>query len=308
MPGEEEGHLPEEALRARAVLVEMQERMANGPHAALGIPMHATASDIRTAFLELTKKFHPARFGRMPTEVQRLSTEVFLSLRAAHDQLAKTARKGSGVFPAITPPNPITASGVTTVRATAQMPPITRTPLQSPEPAQPPARPTPQLSSSRPSPQPNAQLTPRPVPVQPPPTPPPPRRTPTASPPPERRITPPLGVRLTPSPAKGTPPGPVPRASSSAAMPAFDTDLAPIYNLMEKGQWDQARSAISALAARDKTNPAQYEALLHYARGREAQLDRRLDEARVELDSALQLDPSLQIAKTALAELFTRRK
>ena len=45
-----------------------------------------------------------------------------------------------------------------------------------------------------------------------------------------------------------------------------------------------------------------------YARGREAQLDRRLDDARVELQDALDLDPELQLAKTALTELFTRRK
>ena len=45
-----------------------------------------------------------------------------------------------------------------------------------------------------------------------------------------------------------------------------------------------------------------------YARGREAQFDRRVDDARVELQDALELDPDLQPAKTALTELFTRRK
>ena len=37
-------------------------------------------------------------------------------------------------------------------------------------------------------------------------------------------------------------------------------------------------------------------------------LARRMDEARVELQEALQIDPSLELARIALGELFTRRK
>jgi hypothetical protein len=47
---------------------------------------------------------------------------------------------------------------------------------------------------------------------------------------------------------------------------------------------------------------------MSYARGREAQVGGRVDDARVELQDALELDPELQLAKTALTELFTRRK
>ena len=86
----------------------------------------------------------------------------------------------------------------------------------------------------------------------------------------------------------------------------IDPSLNPIYDLMQRGQWDQARAAITALGGREPS--PKYQALLSYSRGRQAQLDHRLDEARVELHEALQLDPDLQIAKTALAELFTRRK
>ena len=54
---------------------------------------------VRSAFLTLTKQFHPARFGRMSNELQRLSNEVFLGIKAAHELLLKslgvTTRGGS---------------------------------------------------------------------------------------------------------------------------------------------------------------------------------------------------------------------
>ena len=86
-----------------------------------------------------------------------------------------------------------------------------------------------------------------------------------------------------------------------------DQDLATALDLLSRGQWDPARTALNTLAMRHP-GVARYRALLAYARGREAQLARRSDEARVELEQALQIDPDLQLAKSALGELFTRRK
>jgi len=78
-------------------------------------------------------------------------------------------------------------------------------------------------------------------------------------------------------------------------------------DLLQRQQWDQARSVLHQLSARDPSSK-RIRALMCYARGREAQLERRVDDARVELQEALDLDPDLQLAKTALTELFTRRK
>jgi Tfp pilus assembly protein PilF len=83
-------------------------------------------------------------------------------------------------------------------------------------------------------------------------------------------------------------------------------DEAVVVDLLQRQQWDQARTVLHQLLARDP-NAKRVRALLCYARGREAQLERRLDDARVELQEALGLDPDLQLAKTALTELFTRR-
>ena len=269
--------------RARAVLAEMQERVTRGPHATLGITTHATATDIRTAFLQLTKIYHPARFARMAVEIQRLSNEVFLTLRAAHDSLAKPRQRERPTSPLVFPNNHTTAPPIARPVATRTPTPVAlRTPTQIPPLA---TKPPAQTQTARSAP------TPTLGPAQP--------RAATGSPQQARRNTPPSGVRVsTPT----TPAGVAPRSTP----PTVERELIPIYELMQQKQWEPARAAISVLAAR--TPSTKYQALLCYTRGREAQLERRIDEARVELDSALQLDPDLQLAKTALAELFTRRK
>ena len=75
--------------RAREVLAEMQLRISQGPTSALGIGEIVTPDEVRAAFLQLTKQFHPARFGRMSTELQRLANEVFLGIKSAHDHMLK---------------------------------------------------------------------------------------------------------------------------------------------------------------------------------------------------------------------------
>lgn len=78
--------------RARALLAAMQARIAGGSHAALGVAPAAGASEIRTAFMQLAKAYHPARFATLSPDVQRQANEVFLALRAAHDSLVKPVR------------------------------------------------------------------------------------------------------------------------------------------------------------------------------------------------------------------------
>jgi len=84
-------------------------------------------------------------------------------------------------------------------------------------------------------------------------------------------------------------------------------DETSVLDLLQRQQWDQARSALHQLSAGDPSSK-RIRALMCYARGREAQLSGLVDDARVELQDALDLDPDLQLAKTALTELFTRRK
>jgi hypothetical protein len=233
--------------RARSALADMQERLIRGPNVALGITSVSTAEDARAAFLQLTKVYHPVRFGRMAADIQKQANEVFLGLRAAHDAAAKTLRRATAI-PA--------ATGAA-ANGRAQSLPA--------RPAVPVATPATHGTGPRPA----------------------------------------IGRPAVPVAAATAPSGPLRHAGSTAPMTARDE--AAVLDLLQRQQWDQARSALHQLSARDP-NSKRIRALECYARGREAQLDRRLDDARVELQDALDLDPDLQVAKTALTELFTRRK
>jgi hypothetical protein len=256
--------------RARTVLADMQEQLARDPSAALGVPASATLEDVRTAFLELTKRFHPVRFGRMAVDVQKMANEVFLSLRAAHDSLAKALRRQSGPIPR---PASITPSQATPLAIPASGSGRTTQPL--------PPRPRPAA----------AHETGERAPVQPP--------TASGARPAARPSVPAATVPAAARPAAARPP--------SAPAPVVVRDENAVIELLQRQQWDQAKSALHQLLARDPSS-RRIKALMCYARGREAQLEGRVDDARVELHDAVDLDPQLQLAKTALTELFTRRK
>jgi hypothetical protein len=280
-------------VSARSVLAEMQDRLSSDPLAALGITPSASAEDVRSAFLELTKQYHPVRFGRMAADIQKLSNEVFLALRAAHDSIAKPARAGSqarqsGPMPVMR--SPILAATSTTSGPTAT--PSAAAALPNGPPPQPGRivqQPPPKLA------RPNAanDTGERPA-------------TPAVPPTPAgaRTAVRPVGAQPTgPMPARPAPP----RAGAAAAPAAGPRDEAGVLDLLQRQQWDQAKTALHQLSARDPGSK-RLRALMCYARGREAQLSGLVDDARVELQDALELDPELQLAKTALTELFTRRK
>jgi len=272
---------------ARSALAEMQERLVRGPHAALGIAPNATPDDARAAFLQLTKQYHPVRFGRMPSEIQKLANEVFLALRAVHDGFARPARRPGGVTqPVAVVPPPVAAP---TVLANGRAPQPSRP--SRPAPGQDPGERLATTSgSSRP--------------VAPRPAVPPPAAEPAASvAAPAAHPPPPAAAALRP-PATPRATGSVPVTGSVVVTARDETG---VLELLQRQQWDQARSVLTQLSARDPSSK-RVRALVCYARGRQAQLERRLDDARVELQDALDLDPELQAAKAALTELFTRRK
>jgi len=260
--------------RARSVLADMQDRLARGPNVALGITASSSPEDARAAFLQLTKVFHPVRFGRMANDIQKLANEVFLSLRAAHDQVSKTLRRPGGAPAAGAPNNG--RGGQALPSRTARPPDTGERPVVPSSPTASGSGPTP---GSVPGHVPGAPTGP----------------TSGSRPPVVRPAQ--LGAARAPGVARpvGNP------------TPATARDEAAVIDLLQRQQWDLARSALHQLSARDPSSK-RLRALEAYARGREAQLDRRLDDARVELQDALELDPDLQIAKTALTELFTRRK
>jgi hypothetical protein len=233
----------------------MQSRISLGPHVALGVDASATPEEIRTAFLGLTKTFHPARFGRMSTEIQKLSNEVFLGIKGAHEALLKTLgvpirtpASGSGAFPRSASPPP--------ERTTQRIPQIS---------------------------------------------------------PVSRPLTPAFGVKIgsRPSTPPNTPPSaPPPTAPAPAASqpaPNEQVELQRALDLMTARNWSAAQQAVTMLMARTQPAPKQYRALLCYTRGRAAQEAGKREEAVMEMQRALQLDPDLGQAKSALEELLRRR-
>jgi hypothetical protein len=326
------------------VLAEMLMRISQGPFAALSVHETATAEEVRAAFLDLTKQFHPARYGRMSPDLQKMATEVFLGIKAAHDQMTKALgstgrrRQVSGV-----PTNATTTGTERGVGAPrAGTPPIARTPPTRPStplitpsagtprpstPLQPAARaPTPsgtppRASTPAPSRAPTPVSPPRgqtpaagvPIhrPSQPLITPHEPRHTPAqgmptarpGSPPPTGRPSTPPGQR-TPAPEIMNPPTIRYSGVQPAQKAASDEDgmLEQAMILLSSKDWAAARLAFHALAAKVPQS-RHYRALLCYARGRETQATGRADDAAMEFQRALQLDPDLEIAKEALREL-----
>ena len=285
-------------MRARAILVEMQRRISQGPHATLGVTSSVSPEDVRAAFLALTKTFHPARFARMSTELQRHSNEVFLGIKAAHETLLRAlgAPPRGGRTQQSGGMRPITAEGSSKFPA-GQQPPLPRAtgteqPIRNPTPA-----------------------TPTPTVPRPPARPPTPafgvRAMPVARP------TPPQGVRITPMPSGSTPPQGVRMIPATPPAPRPGTAPAPLPQAIEPEvqfalsqiaarNWAAAEQTLNRLRARDPASK-QYRALLFYLRGHEAESTGQSQKAAEQYERALQLDPDQAQAKTALAELQRRR-
>lgn len=320
--------VPEEELRARAVLSEMLMRVSQGPHAALGISEAARAEEVRAAFLALTKQFHPARFGRMSADLHKLANEVFLGIKTAHDQLVKQlgssgrppTQSTTGVLPVDDGRGTTRGNGVGP--RTGSYPPLARgtdrpgsrpsTPGMTPGSGRPSSSPRPRSPSVVPSatgPQKRVGTpalgvpTRRPTPVagtQPLPRPTSPYGAPRPGTPPTRKSTPPSDP-LNPPTIRYS--GVQPTQKLSRTGP-FDEegDLRRALDLLSSKQWTAGRQALHALASKVPQSK-RYRSLLCYARGRETQATGRIDDAVLEFQRALQLDPDLEIARQALREL-----
>ena len=311
----------DDEARARATLNEMQLRISEGPYTALGIAQTAPPEQVRAAFLALTKQFHPARFGRMSGELQRLSNEVFLGIKNSHDQLMKqlggARRAGASQSGAIPVARTTTPSQGMAPPPTTPAQGISARPAASPSGARPgvaqPMRPgTPPVAARPATPQPTTPARPT-TPAA--PTAPAPPTTPPLGTPIQRPGTPPTMRPMTsvarPATRPAAPPAPGnynPDTIRHSGVPAFDERTAhreAMISLNEQ-DWSKARHTLQQLA-QHRPQSKNYAALLAYARGREAQGAGRAAEAAHEYQRALEHEPDLAMAKQALADLQRRR-
>ena len=311
----------------------MQALLAKSPHDALGLLPDASPAEIRSAFLELTKVYHPAKFSRMSPEVQFLSNEVFLALRSAHDSCVKAigpaprqqrttgmppmqasgtgahrAPEGSqtmrpqqpppeGQAPAVRIPQPVRATPGAS-QTTAKLPVLTRPPEGTG------ARPT--TTANRSEPGLNRAPTSQPA-GQNRPTTPTNARAGTQS---SRTVTPATGVKSTQQLPVVARPGSPPAATPTAGR---DDDfneqgeLRVMKEMVSRQEWGEAVASLTRLLAHNAASK-QYRVLLSYCRGREAETAGRLNDAAAEYQRALEIDPEFPKAKSALAELRAKRR
>ena len=62
--------------------------------ATLGLREGATKAEIREAYKELAKKYHPDRVAHLGPELTELTAEKFKEISAAHDILTGRGRRG----------------------------------------------------------------------------------------------------------------------------------------------------------------------------------------------------------------------
>jgi tetratricopeptide (TPR) repeat protein len=234
----------------------------------LGLGAQAGPPEARAAFHALCKRYHPARFARSSPETVRLANEAFLAIKRAYDTVVKPPEAA-----------PRATSDAPSGRTSVAMPAVPRTTTPIP-------RTTASVPAQRPTPQPMAAI---------------PRAT--------GPITPPTPI---PAPRTTAPITPVPRSTgkvaaveSSAPPPAPATEeqrFAAALELLRRRLWKDAEKALAELAI-SHPSEKRYRAYRHYARGRIAQDDGRLDAARDEWERALRLDPELAAARAAVDSL-----
>jgi curved DNA-binding protein CbpA len=77
---------------SRALLAEAESLKKLNPFLVLGIGYEAGDAEVRQAFGELTKRYHPDRFARYESsELRRVAAEIFVLIRDAYRRLADEA-------------------------------------------------------------------------------------------------------------------------------------------------------------------------------------------------------------------------
>lgn len=321
----------------KALLTEAESLKKLNPFLVLGVGYEAGDADVRAAFGELTKRYHPDLFTRYEsTELRAVAAEIFILIRDAYRKLGDEAGRAQV----------LTSLGRPT--APRAVPIQNRPP---PVPVKPPRAPTGQMPILPPPPQarPFTDVHPTTRPGETP-------AVPGVPPPPGRLATPARGVPAVTTPLPPKPPGApsrtpsvresqpiptVPSASGSQGMkraptepppapsrppprpetappPPLQTNRSPVVNappvlsgeagenaledLLDAGRFDEALAAYKVMA---KKNPADrtYRAGIELCEGLRSLAQRDRLEAAQRFEAALEIDPSNERAARELAEM-----
>jgi tetratricopeptide (TPR) repeat protein len=99
-----------EADLIRALEAEAESLRKLNPFLVLGVGYETTDSDVRAAFGELTKRYHPDRFARyQSTKLRQIAAEIFILIRDAYRKLAdansRAQVRSTAGAPRVSPPS-----------------------------------------------------------------------------------------------------------------------------------------------------------------------------------------------------------
>ncbi|MBK9070205.1 MAG: hypothetical protein IPL79_04270 [Myxococcales bacterium] len=292
-------------------LAAMEAKLKQGSRDALGLAAGATPEATRKAFLELTKQYHPNRFARFSAATQRRANTVFVAIKRAHDDLMKGARGASSLPPpreGAAGERPSLASVLRT-GTPSMAPPTGRPSGPMPHPSQPievaaaarSRRPSavPQwlphgtrartTSSPQPQGQPQSGAAPSRPSVQ-------VATTPTAV------TAPPKAATSTAQPGPGTSKAATPTAKAVAPKSPEDVKFDAAKLAINQQRWTDADVLLGELAVAQPMEK-KFRVFRHFVRGRQAQEENRIADARQEYERALSLDATFASARIALGQL-----
>jgi tetratricopeptide (TPR) repeat protein len=286
----------------KALVAEAESLKKLNPFLVLGVGYEATDAEVRAAFADLTKRYHPDRFARYESSALReVAAEIFILIRDAYRKLGDAASrvqvlqslgKAAPAPRAIAAPRPATAVPPPrgAVRAVPQTGPVSghapTAPITIPPPnGPPPSAPSAAASGSAPLPRRGESVVIPPAPPAPPPA------APQAPPTPPPNTGP---VRQFRRPTTNQPVQPPP--------PGEPVDVSALEDLIDQGRLDEALAGYRVLGKKFPHDRGA-RAGVELCEGLLALNVRDRLEAAQRFEAALEIDPSNERAARELADM-----
>lgn len=315
----------------KALVSEAESLKKLNPFLVLGIGYEATDGEVRAAFGELTKRYHPDRFARYEsTDLRQVAAEIFILIRDAYRKLGdetgraqalaslgrSAAPRPVALRPGTPPPVPPPPKPRTTgpIAVPMEPPPVARPPTGQlprihpvpPGPASAPPGPRPPTTAADGS----GGLPRGSVPGN---TPLPRLPTPAGG---MSRITPPAGVPVIPAPSRSQaiptipmpsapPPVQTDRRPMTSPPPPILTEVSdgsPLEQLLDEGKLDEAVAAYKVMSKKHPQDRT-FRAGIELCEGLRALQNRDRLEAAQRFEAALEIDPSNERAARELADM-----
>ncbi len=268
----------------RALEAEAESLRKLNPFLVLGVGYETTDSDVRAAFGELTKRYHPDRFARYQSQkLKQIAAEIFILIRDAYRRLADA--DGRAQVLATLPRTPQRAQTQPRGSGQARAPRVSVPPVPpkadthdlptKPRPGQHDAPTDPSAKTAELARTELARREDLAVPVA---------KIPEARPP-------------TQTPSRGMPTGPLP-ANAQADV----ADTAALESQIDDGKLDEALAGYRTLAKKHPQEKA-FRAGIELVEGLLALRERDRLEAAQRFEAALELDPSNERAARELADM-----